>query len=78
MKLILVLVLGTIGAFFAAGYYFVKISGTLKPILPTVFFEPADNSDAVAIDFGACTPAKGAASGEFGSVQIEMWSWDRG
>lgn len=76
MKLILVLVLGTIGAFFAVKYYLAKTSGTLKPILPTVFFEPADDSNVVAIDFGACAPAKGAASGEFGSIQIEMWSWD--
>lgn len=76
MKLILVLVLGTIVAFFAVWYYLTKTSGTLGPILPTVFFEPADDSNVVAMDFGACAPAKGAASGEFGSIQIEMWSWD--
>lgn len=76
MKLILVLVLGTAVAFFALKYYLVETSGTLKPILPTVFFESANDTSVIAVDFAACAPAKGIVDGEFGSIKIEMWSND--
>lgn len=76
MKAILIFVLGTAVAFFVLRYYFVKTSGTLKPILPTVFFEPPNDTSVIAVDFAACAPAKGTVDGEFGSIKIEMWSWD--
>ena len=45
-----------------------------KPILPTVFFEPAENSQVIAIDFKSCSPSKGTVSGDFGSVKVELYS----
>ncbi|OGD93500.1 hypothetical protein A2697_03210 [Candidatus Curtissbacteria bacterium RIFCSPHIGHO2_01_FULL_41_44] len=76
MKVILIFVLGAAIFIFIFKFYFVKTSGVLKPILPTVFFEPAEDSGVIAVDFSACAPAKGIVEGEFGAIKIEMWSYD--
>ena len=77
MKAILIILLGIAAGWFVLTKYIKKPSG-LKPILPEVFFEPADDDQAILIDFSACSPGKEASSGSFGSVNIEMWSYDVG
>ena len=76
MKAILILVLGIIVVFLVLRYYQSKTAETLKPILPTVFFEPAGDTSIIVIDFGACAPAKGSVDGDFGTIKVEVWSWD--
>src|SRR3989304_1063600 len=76
MKAILIIVL-CVGLTVYGLYYFLsRHMGMFKPILPTVFFEPPDNSRVITLDFGACAPGKGMVSGGFGSIKIEIYSLD--
>ena len=74
MKAILIIVLGVGLSVYGLYYYLTRYTDTLKPILPTVFFEPAENSQVIAIDFNACPPSRGTVSGDFGSVKVELYS----
>lgn len=75
MKVILVILLGIAVGWFVLTHYIQKPAG-FKPFLPTVFFEPPEDQKAVLIDFSSCAAGKGVSSGAFGSVNIEMWSYD--
>lgn len=75
MKAILIIVLGIAAGWFVLTHYIKKPAG-FKPILPTVFFEPPEDSESILIDFSSCAPGKGTSSGNFGMINIEMWSWD--
>ena len=76
MKTIVIIALSVAVAVYALYYYLNKSSGILKPILPTVFFEPPGDTNAITIDFGACPPGRGEVSGDFGSIKVEVWSLD--
>src|SRR3989338_10469345 len=76
MKTIVIIALSVALAVYALYYYLNKSSGILKPILPTVFFETGGNSQEIAIDFGACPAGRGEVSGDFGSIKVEVWSYD--
>ena len=76
MKMILIIVVGVGLAVYGLYYYLSKYTGMFKPILPTVFFELSGDSRVIAIDFGDCAPGKATVSGDFGSIAVEVWSYD--
>ena len=76
MKAILIIVLGVGLAVYGLYYYLSRSTDMFKPILPAVFFEPPENTRVIALDFGTCAPGKGTVSGDFGSIKVEVYSYD--
>lgn len=72
MKVILIL-LFVAGLVFIVYKFFITNPSSLKPILPSVFYETAENSDLIIIDFGSCAGGREIVTGEFGSILLEVW-----